>query len=82
MSTVGKQKHPERPVEYVAPSDEAISAFARSICDQLAETGDSHCARLEVVNGLTDFLKLAGRIQAKYLNRSQVVDNRDNSEYS
>lgn len=75
----GQTRQPERRVEYAAPADEAISIFARSICGQLAENGDPHCANLEIVNGLTDFLKLAGRIQAKYLNRSQVVDSGDES---
>jgi hypothetical protein len=44
-------------VEYVAPTDEAIYAYARRVCEQLAENGDPACATLEVVSGLTDFLK-------------------------
>jgi hypothetical protein len=67
-------------MEYIAPTNEAISAFARSICEQLAENGDSHCAKLEAVIGFTDFLKLTGRIQAKHLNRTQAVDKADKSE--
>lgn len=79
---MGKAKRTHRRIEYVAPTDEAIDAFARSVCEQLAEDGDRACATLEVVRGLTEFMKLAGRIQAKHLNRTQAVDNDHKSEYS
>jgi hypothetical protein len=44
-------------VEYVAPTDEAIYAYVRSVWEQLAENEDPAYATLEVVSGLTDFLK-------------------------
>lgn len=74
---MGNKQELERHVEYLPPTDEAISAFARSVCKQLAENGDPTYTSLEVVNGLGDFLKLAGRIQAKYLNRAQGVDTKN-----
>ncbi len=63
---------PQRRVEYLPPSDGDIYNYARHICEQLASNGDTACNRLEVVGGLAEFMQLAGRIQAKYLNRSQI----------
>ena len=77
-----KAEVPKRRTEYLPPSDDAIYNYARNICDQLANDGDIACTHLEVVHGLAEFMQLAARIQAKYLNRVQAVDNRDKSEYS
>ena len=48
----------ERRVEYLPPTDQEIRAFARQVCEQLAENGDPACATLEVVSGLTDLMSM------------------------
>lgn len=63
-------------VIYCAPSSESVDAYAREVCEKLAQQIDPSYADYEVVSGLAGFLKLLSRIRAKQL--SEVVDS-DNS---
>ncbi|MEL7233776.1 MAG: hypothetical protein AAFV33_18560 [Chloroflexota bacterium] len=72
---------PGRRVEYVAPDVRKLRQYAREVCDDLAEKGDESLNDRDVVNGLTEFMRIAGRIQAKYLNRLVSVDSSDDPQY-
>jgi hypothetical protein len=64
-----------RRVEYYVPDQEAIDQYARFVCEQVAERRGSAFCEPEVIRGLAEFMKIAGTIQAKYLNRANQVDN-------
>lgn len=62
-------------VEYVAPKSEMIRAYADSICEALAtRTDDPVFRQPHVVRGLAQFLELALRAKAKYLNDRGLID--------
>ncbi len=71
----------QRRVAYVAPEAKQLQQYARDICNDLAEEVDASLAHRDVVNGLAEFMRIAGRIQAKYLNRLASVDSPDEPEY-
>jgi hypothetical protein len=78
-----RRKHPshtdEGPKEYLPPSNKIISAFAQKACEMLAvSTRDERFTQRYVVRGLTNFLEIAARAQAKWLNGEQNVDNEEN----
>jgi hypothetical protein len=62
-----------RRIEYLPPAQEDIHDYARAICQKIAAEHDPAYATPEIVFGLAQFMKIAGRIQAKHLNR--LVDN-------
>lgn len=67
-----------RLVEYVPPKPEAIRAFARSVCEMLADRTDNPAfMQPHAIRWLTDFLELAARVEAKRLNAGQSVDNNE-----
>ena len=65
----------KRNVQYVVPEPKALRTYARSVCDDLAQVTDASLADRDVVNGLAEFMRIAGRIQARYLNQSGAVDS-------
>jgi hypothetical protein len=65
----------QRPVEYLPPTYEAAHAYARAICGKMAERHDPSYADSEIIRGLAEFMQIAGKIQAKHLNRANRVDN-------
>lgn len=71
----------KRRIEYIPPDAGTLRQYAREICDDLAVQGDESICDRDVVNGLTEFMLIAGRIQAKYLNRLASVDTPKDSQY-
>jgi hypothetical protein len=72
---------PRRQVEYHEPDAKRLRDYAREVCDDLAaQTGDTINTN-DMVNGLTDFMRIAGRIQAKYMNRVTQVDTAPEQQY-
>ena len=64
------------PIEYCAPPRAALRTYAREICAHTGRTSFRFWFRCpEIVEGLAEFMKIAGTIQAKHLNRTQGVDN-------
>ncbi|MEO0561917.1 MAG: hypothetical protein AAF125_07380 [Chloroflexota bacterium] len=73
MTTRGNNKEKRRSgTEYVPPEDFAVGHLARTVCRQLADQLDPALGARDVVDGLTTFFKLSGRIQAKAKNRQSV----------
>jgi hypothetical protein len=70
---VSKKSTSNRRVEYVVPDSRKLRRYAREVCNDLAEKGDALLSDREVVNGLTEFMRIAGRIQAKYLTASPLL---------
>ena len=59
---------PKKSVEYLPPSREALHAFAQAVCASLAERqNDPTLESKERIAGLTQFLEVVTRIQAKYM---------------
>lgn len=65
----------QRRIEYLPPAQEDIHAYARTICQKIAQEHDPSYASSEVVHGLAEFMRLAASIQAKYMNRTNLVDS-------
>jgi len=63
--------------EYIPPADKLIERYAREVCGQLAQRGNSACENPEVVAGLAGYLKFAARLIAKYVNagHDELLDN-------
>lgn len=69
-------KNIARRIEYLPPAQEDIHDFASRICQRIAELRDPDFATPEIVYGLAEFMKIAGIVQAKYLNRTDgLIDN-------
>lgn len=67
---------PDHSVEYVPPKSEAIRAFARKVCEELAiRTNDPIYIQPEVIRGLAGFLEIALRVQSRRLNDAKTVDS-------
>jgi len=64
---------------YLPPDDDQVDAFSHEVCRRLAQEVDASYEDRAVVMGLSQFLKLVGRIQADQLNRRTVaqVDKSD-----
>ncbi len=65
MSTPGQQC-----LEYQPPDSRLVQELAESLCRDEGLLPTSPESGTEVVRGLAEFLKLAGSIQAKHLNRT------------
>jgi hypothetical protein len=58
---------PAGEIEVIPPSSAQIQAFARSVCQRLAEYhGDQRYVSAEVIYGFTAFLEVIVGIQAKH----------------
>jgi hypothetical protein len=68
------RKRKQARIEYLPPAPDAIYSYVRDICQKLAEQRDASYASPEIVRGLSDFMLLAGKIQAKHLNRTHSID--------
>ena len=68
------EEQSKRRVEYLPPSKEIIEDYVDRLCQRLAQQ-DAAFADPDVVQGLAEFLYLAGCIRAKQLNRENQVDN-------
>lgn len=72
------KKKNQRRIEYLPPAQEDIDAYARAVCQKIAQAGDPSYTTPEVVHGLAEFMKIAGKIQAKHLNRVNLVTTMQN----
>jgi len=68
---MNEQKPSKKIVVYCPPKPEVIEKFANRVCQELARQHGEQFARSEVIDGFTDYLKLAARIYANHLNRKQ-----------
>ncbi len=60
------------------PKAEAIRAFARIVCETLADRrNDRTFTQPNVIRGLAEFLEIAARVQAKQLNSEQLIDSEE-----
>ncbi len=62
-------------IVYYPPSRQTIEQYARKVCEKLAEQ-DITFLQPEVIDGFTNFLVLATKIQAKYLTKRSETENK------
>jgi hypothetical protein len=61
--------------EYIPPKSDAIHSFAHSACETLAEKTDAPMFKeSQTIRWLAQFLELAARVQATYLNDAEQID--------
>lgn len=69
---------PPHPIEFVPPDPERIRAFARLVCEQLAERTENACfTQPEAIQGLSVLLGLSARTQARLLNGEGSIDKNE-----
>lgn len=62
-------------IEYVPPKSVAIRAFARRVCEVLADRMKDPCyLDPDVIRGFAMFLEIGARAKARHLNNQQCVD--------
>lgn len=62
-------------IEYVPPKSTAIRAFARKVCQVLADRmKDPSYLDPDVIRGFATFLEIAARAKANHLNNYHFVD--------
>lgn len=67
-----------RKVQYRPPESAAIRAYARKVCEILADRrNDPSFLQPHVVKGLADFIAVAAKVKAKHLNAQQLVDDNE-----
>ena len=65
-----------RKVEYLPPEREGIDRYAQQVCDELAQRyADPSFREREIIDGLAEFLHLAGKIQARHFSGQDSFDN-------
>jgi len=61
--------------EYIPPKSDAIQSLAHSACETLAEKNDAPIFKeSQTIRWLAQFLELAARVQAAYLNDAEHID--------
>lgn len=71
-----KPQQTARKVEYLPPEREGIDRYAQQVCEELAHrSADPSFRERDIMDGLAEFLHLAGKIQAKYLSSQDSFDN-------
>lgn len=67
-------QYPRR-IEYVPPKSGAIRAFARCVCQRLADRrNDPTFLEPHVIQGFAAFLQIAAQATARHLNKDIFVD--------
>jgi hypothetical protein len=56
-------------IRFVPPEAKSIDRFARDVCHQLVQNGDSAFSDPDVVSGFADFLSFIAEVVAKHLNQ-------------
>lgn len=71
-----KPQQTAREVEYLPPERESIDRYAQQVCEELAERyADPSFREREIMDGLAEFLHLAGKIQARHFSGQDSFDN-------
>jgi hypothetical protein len=60
---------PKRPVEYLPPTPKTIDQYVHAVCRELTQKENRNYLDTDFVRGLTTFMNVIVRIQARYLNR-------------
>jgi hypothetical protein len=69
---VSKSKRDAAKVEYIPPPLSEVKAFAKAVCDGMAEKKQTAAfMKPETVDGLAEFLHILLTIEAKRRNRAQ-----------
>ncbi len=62
-------KQSERPVEYVPPNADLIRQYAHKVCRRLSEMEGQDYMGTDFTRGLTNFMQVVVKIQARHLSR-------------
>ncbi len=70
---MSKSERTEAKIEYIPPPLSEVKAFAKSVCDGLAEKKQNPAfTKPETVDGLAEFLHVLLTIEAKRRNAAQI----------
>jgi len=62
-------KQLERPVEYVPPNTDLVRQYAHKVCRRLSEQEGQDYTGTDFTRGLTNFMQVVAKIQARHLSR-------------
>lgn len=59
----------KRPVEYVPPNTDLVRQYAHKVCRRLSEVEGQDYTGTDFTRGLTNFMQVVAKIQARHLSR-------------